>query len=93
MEPTLLDGDSVLVRRGGVRVGDVVVATHPDRPGLLIVKRATRHMEDGTWWLEGDNPKASHDSWLFGGVDVDRVIGKVVLRYRPGRPTMVRRDH
>jgi len=83
MLPVLRPGDRCLGRwgaRGGV--GDVVVARRPDRPDLLVVKRATRREPEG-WWLEGDHQPASHDSWLFGAVPDDHVLGRVVLRYRP----------
>lgn len=89
MRPTLLPGDRCLVRWGAkVDVGDVVVAERPDRPGLLVVKRVTAR-DAGGWWLEGDNPAASHDSWVFGSVPTVAVRGRVVLRYRP-RPGRVR---
>ncbi len=91
MRPGLADGDWLIVRWGASpRPGDVVVAERPDRPGLLVVKRATRLAVDG-WWLEGDNPAASHDSWLFGPVAADAVAGVAVARYWP-RPRRVGRS-
>jgi nickel-type superoxide dismutase maturation protease len=83
MLPALRAGDRCLVRWGSpVAVGDVVVARRPDRPGRLVVKRVTARHDDG-WWLEGDNQRASHDSWLFGAVPDRDVLGRVMLRYRP----------
>jgi nickel-type superoxide dismutase maturation protease len=91
MRPGLSHGDWLIVRWGAApRPGDVVVAERPDRPGLLLVKRATRWGADG-WWLEGDNPAASHDSWLFGPVPADAVAGVAVARYWP-RPRWVGRS-
>ena len=91
MRPGLADGDWLIVRWGASpRPGDVVVAVRPDRPGLLIVKRATR-LAAGGWWLEGDNPAASHDSWLFGAVPPDAVAAVAVARYWP-RPRRVGRS-
>lgn len=80
MAPTLLPGDLLLVRAGArVRPGDLVVVRRPDRPQLLLVKRAVRPV-DGGWWLEGDNPAASEDSRVFGPA---RPLARVVWRYWP----------
>lgn len=86
MEPTLSDGDWLLCRflasTEKVRAGDVVVARRPDRPELLVVKRAVRR-EPGGWWVEGDNAAASDDSRLFGAVPDDCMVARVLLRYLP----------
>ena len=85
MAPGLRHGDWLLVRwRARVRAGDFVVARRPDRPELLLVKRAVRR-EPGGWWLEGDNHSASDDSRVFGVVPEALVIGRVLGRYWPWR--------
>jgi nickel-type superoxide dismutase maturation protease len=89
MEPVLRPGDWLLVRRPvrpgrplRVRPGTLVVARHPGRPDLLIVKRAARR-EPGGWWLESANPDAgAADSRQFGPVPAALVEGRVLLRYR-----------
>jgi nickel-type superoxide dismutase maturation protease len=85
MEPTLRPGDWLLVLRAGrVRPGQVVVAWHPSRPSLLLVKRALRR-EAGGWWLQSDSPNgASADSRSFGPVPPALIQGRVLLRYRRG---------
>ena len=91
MEPVLAPGDWLLVRRGlrpgrppRVRRGQLVVARHPGRPDLLIVKRAARR-ERGGWWLESANPSAgAADSTSFGPVAPELIAGRVLLRYRRG---------
>ena len=81
MEPTLHAGDWILARSGGrVRVGDLVVLEHPDRRGLLIVKRVADVRPEG-YWVLGDAPDASADSRQFGVVS--GVLGRVVWRVRP----------
>jgi nickel-type superoxide dismutase maturation protease len=92
MEPTLRPGDWLLVRRAvrpgrlvRIAAGQLVVATHPGRPGLLLVKRAARR-EGGGWWLESDNPGAGAvDSGRFGPVPPELIGGRVLLRYRRAR--------
>jgi nickel-type superoxide dismutase maturation protease len=92
MEPALWPGDWLLVRRTvrtgrrlRVREGQLVVARHPGRPGMLIVKRAVRR-EGGRWWLASDNPGAGAvDSRAFGPVGADLIEGTPLLRYRRGR--------
>ena len=81
MAPALRNGDCWVVRRGArVSVGDVVLAVHPLRPHLQIVKRVVRREADG-WWLEGDNPDFSDDSRVYG--PVTEVVGTLVFRYSP----------
>jgi nickel-type superoxide dismutase maturation protease len=86
MEPSLRNGDCWVVRvKDRVSPGDVVLAVHPLRPDLRIVKRVVRASGSG-WWVEGDNPESSDDSRAFG--PVDKVLGKLIFRYSP----LIRRD-
>ncbi|WP_149264185.1 nickel-type superoxide dismutase maturation protease [Actinomadura sp. K4S16] len=85
MLPGLRPGDWLLVWTGARPApGDVVVAEHPERRELLIVKRVSHRSGDG-WWLESDNQRARgrRDSWDFGPVPDDLVVGRVVGRYWP----------
>ena len=83
MEPALRPGDWLLARRTTrIRAGQLVVARHPGRPGLLLVKRAARAVPGG-WWLTSDNPAAGAvDSRRFGPVPAALIEGRVLLRYR-----------
>jgi nickel-type superoxide dismutase maturation protease len=82
MEPTLRDGDRLLVlsprRAAAGRVA--VVALPGDRP--TAVKRLTSRQDDG-WWVERDNPAEGVDSWLVGALPEDAVLGVVVARLWP----------
>jgi len=83
MEPTLRAGQWWLVRRTrDIRPGQVVVFWHPWRTDFLTVKRVHHRSPEG-WWLLGDNPDRSEDSRTFGAVDPGRIVGRLVLRYRP----------
>ena len=87
MEPTLRPGDWLLVRRTRrIRPGQIVLARHPGRPDMLIVKRAGRRVGGG-WWLESDNPDAGAvDSRRFGPVPGALIQGRVLMRYWRRRP-------
>jgi phage repressor protein C with HTH and peptisase S24 domain len=81
MEPTLRDGDHLLVRWGGrPAVGRMVVVRWPGRP--MSVKRAVLYDEQG-WWVERDNPAEGVDSWQAGPVPPGDVVAVVLLRYWP----------
>jgi len=87
MQPALRPGDWLLVRRTRrIRPGQIVLARHPARPDLLIVKRAARRVESG-WWLESDNPDAAGatDSRRFGAVPAPLIEGRLLARYRRPR--------
>jgi hypothetical protein len=86
MEPTLRDGDRLLVRWGRRgRPGQVIVVRLPgDRP--ISVKRLVHEDGEGAW-VERDNPREGVDSWLVGALPPAGVLGVVRCRLwpRPGR--------
>ena len=93
MQPTLRDGETVIVHPGAYRherprVGDVVHVEHPERPGLFMIKRVVELLEppgDTSYELVvlGDNPTASTDSADFGPVRAPLLRGKVTCRFVP----------
>jgi phage repressor protein C with HTH and peptisase S24 domain len=83
MQPTLYDGDRLVVRHGAVpRPGRLAVVRLPD--GVLAVKRVTMRRPDG-WWVERDNPAEGVDSWLVGAVPDQDVVAVVRARLWPQR--------
>ncbi|MGY2875745.1 signal peptidase I [Marmoricola sp. URHA0025 HA25] len=91
MEPTLAEGDRLLVRYDApVRAGDVVVARFPD--GVVAVKRvlgAEAHFSgDEAWLLGSDN--AGAPGARRAPVRKTEVLAVVRLRVWP-RPGRVRR--
>ena len=85
MEPTLVNGDWWLVRRGvSVRAGDVALMVHPLRPAALVVKRLDHH-DDAGWWVLGDNAAESEDSRQFGAVPDGNIVGRLWVKYGPWR--------
>jgi nickel-type superoxide dismutase maturation protease len=86
MAPTLREGETLIVntrayRSRPPRVGDVVLAWHPD--GMRkIVKRVVAAPRDVPLpsmavYVRGDNPEATTDSDHFGPIDRRQVLGKV----------------
>lgn len=82
MEPTLRDGDRLLVRWSsrGARPGRVGVVRLPDRP--LSVKRLAFRQDDG-WWVERDSRLEGVDSWQVGAVPESDLLGLVICRLTP----------
>jgi len=87
MEPTLRDGQTVLVdprayTRSPPRAGEVVLAMHPIRPSLRILKRVRTaelgRVGDVRLDLRGDSPQSSCDSRTFGRVALNQIVGRVV---------------
>jgi len=86
MTPLLNPGDEVLIdprafRRSAPRQGDIVVARHPYRTDLRLVKRVAAVLENGSCILEGDNPAESTDSRSFGALPPHHILGRVTSRF------------
>jgi Peptidase S24-like len=91
MEPTLRDGDRLLVRWDADRAAPgrlAVVRLPAGRPSA--VKRLVRR-EAGGWWVERDNPAEGVDSWQLGAIPDPDLLGVVLLRVWPWRPAARRR--
>jgi nickel-type superoxide dismutase maturation protease len=86
MAPLLQAGDHVLVdwrayRSRSPRPGDIIVAQHPYRRDLRIVKRVASVLDNGYCVLEGHNPIESTDSRAFGPLPPDKILGRVTSRF------------
>ncbi|RME41320.1 MAG: nickel-type superoxide dismutase maturation protease [Caldilineae bacterium] len=86
MRPLLEPGDEVLVdprayRRTPPQIGDVVIARHPFRRDVRLIKRVTKVLDGDRYELRGDNPAASTDSRTFGAVPRRHLLGKVTARW------------
>ena len=83
MLPTLKDGEAVLInRRAKARAGDIILANHPFKKSVKILKRVRNFTEQGDLFLVGDNPAESTDSRTFGAVPLKYLIGKATCRLK-----------
>lgn len=88
MEPTLFDGDWLLVdpdafTRRGPRVGQLVVARDPRGRGRVVVKRVAAVASDGSVTLAGDHPAHADDGESIGAVQGSALLGRPWFRYWP----------
>lgn len=86
MRPLLQPGEEVLVNfrayhQAAPQVGEIVVAEHPQKPGLEIIKRIAMGLPDDTYVLYGENLAASSDSRQFGPVARSQILGRVTCRF------------
>ena len=78
MWPALVRNDLVLVYKWAkIKEDDIVLYSSPEKD---YVKRVVK-IEDGAYFLEGDNKKFSTDSRKFGPVKKKDIVGKVILKY------------
>jgi len=83
MLPTLNSGDVVLLDKAtDFQVGDLVLAEHPFRSNVRIIKRIAEITPEGRFILAGDNAAESTDSRTFGAVSIELILGRVVCRLK-----------
>ena len=81
MSPTFLNGETrifQITQNMKLDVGDIVLAKHPFKKNIKIVKRITKVGKSGSVFLEGDHPSPneSSDSRSFGYVTKKDIIAK-----------------
>tara|TARA_B100001287_G_scaffold276775_1_gene289361 strand:- start:1064 stop:1369 length:306 start_codon:yes stop_codon:yes gene_type:complete len=80
MWPTYEDQQIVPFRKTGaeenVSAGTVVLAQHPLKPDVKVVKRVRHVTDDGRLFLEGDQPDplGTEDSHNFGPIQPSAVL-------------------
>ena len=81
MSPTLKPGKSVLVNRISYLFKsprkDEIIALKDPRDGKTLIKRISK-IENGKYFVLGDNKKESTDSRAFGWVGKKDIIGKMI---------------
>ena len=86
MFPLLKPGEDILVdikayRHCLPKIDDLVVAKHPHRPDLKIIKRVAFVDKNGDCFLVGENREESSDSRSFGFVSSQQIIGRVTSKF------------
>ena len=80
MHPTLVSGETVLVRpTSHVRPNDIVLCRHPYKVGVQLIKRVEISDTKGVFLL-GDAPAESTDSRSFGVVPWSHLVGVVTSK-------------
>lgn len=87
MTPLLQPGEEILVdpqayRNMAPQPGDLVIAKHPERDGLQLVKWVSDVRGDGQCFVVGHNPAESTDSRTFGWIGSDCLLGRVTSRFQ-----------
>lgn len=83
MSPTLENGEKIFIKSAKkIEVGDIVLAKHPYKKSVKILKRVAEITEDGKLNLIGDNPSESSDTRSFGLILTENVIGKAVSKLK-----------
>ena len=83
MLPGLKDGDLVLVNPyAAPQIDDIVLARHPFKRSVQIIKRIKEISPEGRYFLVGDNADESTDSRSFGAIPAKDILGKVVSRLK-----------
>ena len=81
MHPTLKEGDLVLVSPGAeLEIGDIVVARHPFKQSVTIIKRIAQILPGERYILRSDNSDDSADSRQFGAIPAKDILGKAEAR-------------
>ena len=76
MLPTLKDGDIVIINSYAELAKNIIVlANHPYKQHVKIIKRISKIDENGNCFLIGDNPNESTDSRTFGIISPKDILG------------------
>jgi len=86
MQPLLNPGDEVLINHNAYQQsrpnpGEIVIAQHPYRPQLRLIKRVAAITDNDYCILAGDNPQESTDSRTFGPIPLAQILGRVTSRF------------
>ena len=83
MQPALNAGDLVLINPSAeLEVGDIVVARHPFKQSVKIIKRIAEILPGERYFLLSDNLEDSADSRSFGAIPARDILGKAEAKIK-----------
>lgn len=83
MFPVLKPGDLVLINpHACLQTGDIVVARHPFKKSVKIIKRIAEILPGERYILLSDNLQESSDSRAFGAIAAKDILGKAEARIK-----------
>ncbi|CAN5292695.1 nickel-type superoxide dismutase maturation protease [soil metagenome] len=83
MFPALKNGDLILINPyDDLEIGDIVLARHPFKQSVKIIKRIAEILPEEKYILLGDNLPESTDSRSFGAIQAKDILGKAVCRLK-----------
>lgn len=81
MMPKLKPREQILVdERAEIKQGDIIIARHPFKKSVVMVKRVKEIDDDGKYFLISENLDVSSDSRSFGAIPAEYIKGKVTSR-------------
>ncbi len=98
MYPTLSDGEYIIAEKLSLKyrnpqLGDVVIFNHPEKEGVLLVKRIValpntvaeggKPVPESSYYVLGDNRENSSDSRELGPVGKNSIEGRVLAVVYP----------
>jgi nickel-type superoxide dismutase maturation protease len=84
MNPLLFTGEEVLVNpKKKVMIGSIIVARHPYRSTVTVIKYVDQINVKGHFYVLGLNPSESSDSRTFGHITPDLIYGCVSSKLPP----------
>lgn len=83
MFPVLKAGDLVLINPyAELQIGDIVLAQHPFKQSVKIIKRIAEILNSEKYFLLGDNLSESSDSRSFGAISAKDILGKAEAKIK-----------
>ncbi len=78
-----LPGETLQIRACRVSINSIFLEESYLRPGTCTKPDGTWTLENGYYFVMGDNREGSSDSRIFGPIPQSSIVGKVILRYFP----------
>lgn len=86
MFPLLKNGDLVLINPDlKPKIDDIVLANHPFKKSVKIIKRIKEISAENRYFLVGDNQGESTDSRSFGAIGKKDILGRIEAKIKDNK--------